>query len=157
MPVGGAIGQYTSWRWVFWINIPICIPSIVGIVYALHLVRDKSSFKSKAARVDYLGITVFIAATTLLLYGITTGGTTNPWKSASVLAPLVLGVFGLGIFLLIEWKATKTPMVPLRIFNNRSGNTGFLGSFVHGLVLWASAYYIIIFVGSQLSFIQFMY
>ncbi|KAJ4863499.1 major facilitator superfamily domain-containing protein [Trichoderma breve] len=145
VPVGGAIGQYTSWRWVFWINIPICIPSIAGIVYALHLVRDKSSFKSKAARVDYLGITVFIAATTLLLYGITTGGTTNPWNSASVLAPLVLGVFGLGVFLLIEWKVTKTPMVPLRIFNNRSGNTGFFGSFVHGLVLWASAYYIIIF------------
>ncbi|KAK4075584.1 hypothetical protein Trihar35433_2144 [Trichoderma harzianum] len=145
VPVGGAIGQYTSWRWVFWINIPICVPSIAGIVYALHLVRDKSSFKSKAARVDYLGITVFIAATTLLLYGITTGGTTNPWNSASVLAPLVLGVFGLGIFLLIEWKVAKTPMVPLRIFNNRSGNTGFFGSFVHGLVLWASAYYIIIF------------
>ncbi|PKK52955.1 hypothetical protein CI102_2566 [Trichoderma harzianum] len=145
VPVGGAIGQYTSWRWVFWINIPICIPSIAGIVYALHLVRDKSSFKSKAARVDYLGITLFIAATTLLLYGITTGGTTNPWNSASVLAPLVLGVFGLGIFLLIEWKVTKTPMVPLRIFNNRSGNTGFFGSFVHGLVLWASAYYIVIF------------
>ncbi|KAK4082698.1 uncharacterized protein Triagg1_1588 [Trichoderma aggressivum f. europaeum] len=145
VPVGGAIGQYTSWRWVFWINIPICIPSIAGIVYALHLVRDKSSFKSKAARVDYLGITVFIAATTLLLYGITTGGTTNPWNSASVLAPLALGIFGLGIFLLIEWKATKTPMVPLRIFNNRSGNAGFFGAFVHGLVLWASAYYIIIF------------
>ncbi|KAL6831520.1 MFS general substrate transporter [Trichoderma sp. SZMC 28015] len=145
VPVGGAIGQYTSWRWVFWINIPICVPSIAGIVYALHLVRDKSSFKSKAARVDYLGITVFIAATTLLLYGITTGGTTNPWNSASVLAPLILGVFGLGIFLLIEWKVAKTPMVPLRIFNNRSGNTGFFGSFVHGLVLWASAYYIIIF------------
>ncbi|KAL6689618.1 major facilitator superfamily domain-containing protein [Trichoderma pleuroticola] len=145
VPVGGAIGQYTSWRWVFWINIPICIPSIAGIVYSLHLVRDKSSFKSKAARVDYLGITVFIAATTLLLYGITTGGTTNPWNSASVLAPLVLGIFGFGMFLLIEWKAAKTPMVPLRIFSNRSGNTGFFGSFVHGLVLWASAYYIIIF------------
>jgi len=98
------------------------------------------------ARIDYLGIGVFVAATTLLLYGITTGGTTDPWNSATVLAPLILGFAGLGVFIIIEWKVSKEPMVPVRIFSNRSANTGYFGAFIHGLVLWAFAYYMIIFV-----------
>ena len=98
------------------------------------------------ARIDYLGIAVFVAATTLLLYGLTTGGTAEPWKSASVLAPLIIGFAGLAVFIIIEWKAAKDPMVPIRIFSNRSANTGFFGAFIHGLVLWAFAYYLIIFV-----------
>jgi hypothetical protein len=92
---------------------------------------------------------VFIAATTLMLYGLTTGGTSDPWKSAKVLAPLILGFVGLGVFVVVEWKVSKEPMVPVRIFSNRSGNTGFFGAFIHGLVLWAFAYYLIIFVCSR--------
>lgn len=91
-------------------------------------------------------MTVFVAATTLLLYGITTGGTTDPWDSVTVLVTLVIGVVGLGVFVLVEWKISKEPMVPLRIFSNRSANAGFFGALIHGLVLWAFAYYMIIFV-----------
>lgn len=98
------------------------------------------------ARIDYLGISVFVATTTLFLYGLTTGGTTNPWNSAGVLAPLLIGAVGFGIFLIVEWKVSKEPMVPLRIFSNRTANAGFYGGFIHGLVLWAYAYYLIIFV-----------
>ena len=51
------------------------------------------------ARIDYLGISVFVAFTKLLPYDLATGGTAHPWKSASVLAPLVIGFFGLGVFI----------------------------------------------------------
>jgi hypothetical protein len=98
------------------------------------------------ARIDFMGMAVFIATTTLLLYGITTGGTTAPWNSATVLAPLIIGSVGLGVFVILEWKVAKEPMVPIRVFNHRSANTGYFGSFIHGLVLWAFAYHMIIFV-----------
>ena len=124
---------------------------IVGIIYSLHLHLEISSLNSKLARIDYLGIAVFVASTTLLLYGLTTGGTSNPWKSASVLAPLIIGFVGLGVFMIIEWKVAKAPMVPVRIFSNQTANAGYFGAFIHGLVLWAFAYYLIIFV-SRLSF-----
>jgi predicted membrane channel-forming protein YqfA (hemolysin III family) len=124
------------------------VVSIAGLIYSLHLHQEISSLRSKMARIDYLGMSVFVAATTLLLYGITTGGTTDPWNSASVLVTIVLGVVGFGVFVLIEWKASKEPMIPIRIFSNRSANTGFFGSFLHGLVLWAFAYYLIIFVSN---------
>jgi hypothetical protein len=97
-------------------------------------------------RIDYLGMSVFVASTTLFLYGLTTGGTMNPWRSAGVLAPLLIGAFGLGLFIIVERKASKEPMVPLRIFSNRTANAGFFGAFIHGLVLWSFAYYLVIFV-----------
>jgi len=102
------------------------------------------------ARIDYLGISVFIAATTVLLYGLTTGGTSAPWDSATVLSTLIIGFVGLGVFVVVEWKVSKDPMVPMRIFSNRSANTGFFGAFIHGLVLWAFTYYMIIFVSPHI-------
>jgi len=101
---------------------------------------------SKLARIDYLGIAIFVGATTLLLFGLTTGGVMNPWKSATTLVTLILGIVGIGAFVVVEWKFAEAPMIPLRIFNNRTANQGYFGSFIHGLVLWAFAYYLIIFV-----------
>ncbi|KFX94247.1 hypothetical protein O988_06403 [Pseudogymnoascus sp. VKM F-3808] len=145
VPVGGAIGQYTSWRWIFWINIPLCVLALAGILYALQLHQDVSSLKSKLARIDYLGILVFIGASTFLLFGLTTGGVMNPWDSPTTLAPLGIGIAGLGVFVIVEWKFAYEPMIPLRIFHDRTANSGYIGAFIHGLVLWAFAYYLIIF------------
>jgi MFS family permease len=144
--LGGAIGQYTSWRWVFWINLPICAVSIPGLIYALRLHTEISSLQGKLAQIDYLGIAVFICATTLFLYGITSGGSTSPWNSAGILAPLIIGFLGLGAFILVEWKAAEKPMIPLRIFTNRTGNAGYMMCFIHGLIVWAFTYYMIIYV-----------
>lgn len=87
------------------------------------------------ARIDYLGISVFVAATTLLLYGLTTGGTADPWKSARVIAPLVIGLAGLVVFVTIEWRVPDEPMIPTRIYSNQSANAEFFGAFIHSLVL----------------------
>ena len=97
-------------------------------------------------------MSTFVGASTLLLFGLTSGGVMSPWKSATTLAPLILGIAGLGIFVIVEWKYAKQPMMPLRIFNNRTANQGFFGSFIHGSVLWAFAYYLIIFVSYRLLF-----
>lgn len=146
VPVGGAIGEFAAWRWIFWINIPICVIGSAGLIYALHLHHEVSSLRSKMARIDYLGMFVFVASTTLFLYGLTTGGTSDPWKSVNVLAPLIIGFIGYGVFVVIEGKVPKQPMVPLRIFSNRTANAGFFSAFIHGLVLWCATYYLIIFV-----------
>jgi hypothetical protein len=68
------------------------------------------------ARIDYSGMSVFITATTLLLYSITIRGTTDPWNSVNGLAPLISGSVRLGVFVVVEWKVATEPMVPIRIF-----------------------------------------
>lgn len=108
-----------------------------------------SSFNVKLARIDYTGIAIFTAATCAFLIGITTGGTVHPWSSASVLAPLIIGFVLYCVFIIVEWKLPKEPMIPLRVFNDRSAATaGFLTAFTHGLVLWCYTYYMIVFVRS---------
>ncbi|KAK9322008.1 major facilitator superfamily domain-containing protein [Lipomyces orientalis] len=145
IPIGGAVGERSSWRWVFWINIPICAVCIVGLIYSLHLRTDRSSILSKVVRVDYLGMSVFIGASTSFLLGLTMGGTQHPWDSAPTLVPLILGLCGFFLFVLVEWKVPREPMIPLRIFRDRTAVTGFVGAFCHGLVFWAFVYYMIIF------------
>lgn len=131
---------------VFWINLPLCIPPFVGLIYTLNLRRESSSFAEKLARIDYLGMAMFCGATCAFLIGITTGGTINPWSSAQVIAPIVVGVVLWIAFVIIEWKYAKEPMIHLRIFNDRTAASSLLSVFIHGLVIWTYSYYMIIFV-----------
>lgn len=146
IPLGGAIGSRTTWRWVFYINIPTCVVCIVGLIYSLQLQQDISSFRKKLAKLDWTGLGVFTCASTLFLVGVTSGGTLHPWNSAAVLVPLILGSLVFGVFLFTQWRIASNPMMPLRIFNDRSAIVGFATSFLHGLVFWCVTYYMIIFV-----------
>lgn len=102
----------------------------------------------KLGRVDWLGLGLFTAASTLFLYGLTSGGVSAPWTSAKVLAPLIVGICLYPIFIFVEWKLASNPMMPLRIFNDRSAITGYTSSFLQGLIIWCMAYYFILFVRS---------
>ncbi|KAI0007586.1 MFS general substrate transporter [Xylariaceae sp. FL0662B] len=145
IPIGGAIGTYTTWRWVFWINVPVCVVSLVGLVICLHLQQDASSFMKKLAMVDWLGLFIFTCASTLFLVGLTSGGVSHPWNSAEVLAPLIVGFLLYPVYICIEWRVAVRPMMPLRIFNDRSAITGFTTSFLQGLIVWCYTYYFIVF------------
>jgi MFS family permease len=150
VPIGGAIGERASWRIAFWINLPVCIICIIGLTFSLRLNMEASSLSSKLARIDYLGIFVFAGAATSFLLGLTMGGTQHPWVSPAVIAPLVCGIVGFGMFAIIEWKFAQEPMMPMRIFRDRTSNAAMLSAFFHGLSFWALAYYLIIFCTSPL-------
>lgn len=69
----------------------------------------------------------------------------HPWDSAEVLAPLIVGFLLYPMYIYIGWKVAVNPMMPLRIFNDRSAITGFTTSFLQGLVVWCYVYYFILF------------
>ncbi|CAG7974459.1 unnamed protein product [Penicillium nalgiovense] len=145
IPIGGAIGERTTWRWIFYINIPVCVICIVGLLYLLQLHHDTSSFVKKLGMLDWVGLGVFTCASTLFLVGLTSGGVSHPWDSAAVLVPLVLGAVLFPDFIFTQWRVSKRPMMPLRIFNHRSAIVGFVTSFLHGLVFWCVTYYMVVF------------
>jgi Fungal trichothecene efflux pump (TRI12) len=133
---------------VFWINIPLCVLPMIGLFFTLNLKTDPSSLVEKLARIDYAGILIFSGASCAFLIGITTGGTLYSWASAPVLVPLIFAVALYVAFILYEWKIPAAPMIPLRVFNDRTAAAAFFGAFIHGAVLWCFAYYMIIFVSS---------
>lgn len=122
---------------IFYLNIPICVICFGGIHQFLTLRVRRTPFMSKIRRMDWIGIILFMASTTSLLFGITVGGTVYEWTSFRTLLPLVLGWVGLFGFVIIEAYLAKEPMAPLRVFHSRTAASAYIGTFLHGVVCWS--------------------
>jgi len=163
--IGAAVSDLASWRLyvfskyclksilikfrrIFYINLPLCVPSIAGIYFFINLESEPGSTKERLQRVDWVGIVLSTASLISLLFGITSGGVLHPWKSAQVISSIIIGVIGFGVFLFYESRFPKHPMIPLRIFANRTAMAAFGSAFVLGFVLWAMQYYLILYVSS---------
>ncbi|KAA6407165.1 MAG: Major facilitator superfamily general substrate transporter [Lasallia pustulata] len=136
--VGGAIVDSTTWRWVFYINLPVGGVSLAMIFIFLQVKYNKEmTFRQKIKRIDYLGNVILIASTVAILYALTYGGTRYSWSSWHVLVPLVLGLVGLGCFMLFETSPLVIePVVPPRLFANRTSAIVFVITFLNSALLY---------------------
>ncbi|KAL1638785.1 hypothetical protein SLS58_008599 [Diplodia intermedia] len=139
-PIGGALAQYVSWRWLAWINLPLMGTAMALIPPFLTLHQDRTSIRSKLRRVDWAGIILFLFAAVLILIPLTSGGQTRPWSSPATLVPLALGVLCLALFVLAERRA-REPMLPARVLNTPLLAATMLSSFLHGVAMWSVLYY----------------
>ncbi|KAL2867569.1 major facilitator superfamily domain-containing protein [Aspergillus lucknowensis] len=100
--IGGALTQRAGWQWAFWFVCPLCVMAICYLV-ALKLV-------------DWPGALASLLGITLLLIPISQGGATMPWTSPLTICMLVAGVTLFGVFLTIEWRIAKLPLLPAHLF-----------------------------------------
>ncbi|KAF2084894.1 MFS general substrate transporter [Saccharata proteae CBS 121410] len=142
--LGGVIAEYTSWRIIFVITIPVCVVATIGIMLFLKLEPPKATFIEAVRDMDWIGMLILCAGVTALMYGLTTGGTQNLWKSAATIAPIIVGAIGVAGFVVWERFHTR-PMMPPRLFANRTAAIGFLASFLHGFVFWAMSSYMVLY------------
>jgi EmrB/QacA subfamily drug resistance transporter len=111
--LGGVFSEYVSWRWIFWVNIPLCLiaAATIGLRFSERLERRRP-------RIDYAGAGVLTVALTLLILGVLEGGQAWAWSSPQSIAVLAAGAVLLVLFVLIERRAAD-PVVPLRLLRNR--------------------------------------
>ncbi|WVF70528.1 hypothetical protein IAT40_005319 [Kwoniella sp. CBS 6097] len=140
--LGGTITEKISWRWCFYINLPLTAASMVVVVFFLPLRRVKGSIWGKLKKLDYYGSLLTLAWASLILIALSWGGSQYAWDSAAVLAPLIIGLAILGVFLFVEAKVVSLPLVPMRVFKDPSVAACFVTTLFNGMAFYATLYYL---------------
>lgn len=143
--VGGFIVERMHWQWIFWINVPLGLLAITGVVLFLHEPVTKSHHE-----IDYLGAVLLIAGITPLLFALLQGGTAWPWTSPQSIGLLFAAGIILGGFILRETRAVE-PIVPLALFRNRVVAVGASGTLLVGGMTLASTSFIPVYVQGALG------
>ncbi|KAH0288564.1 DNA repair protein RAD50, partial [Aureobasidium sp. EXF-3399] len=140
--IGGVFTEKVSWRWCFYINLPLDGAALVIIFFFLDLKTPRTPLLEGLKAIDWIGALLVIGGVLMFLFGLEYGGVTYPWDSATVLCLIIMGVFTMVLFFINEWKFAKSPVMPLRIFQNRS-NIAVLGvCAIHGMVFISASYYL---------------
>jgi EmrB/QacA subfamily drug resistance transporter len=129
--LGGFLTEQVTWHWIFYVNIPIGIVSLVVIQRLLPTVKTPRATRN----FDILGGVIFTIAIALLLIGLTNKGLVDQatkqlhqWTDPSVGGLIVAGLIGVVLFILAEARA-KEPIIPLGLFRNRTYSSSMVSSF----------------------------
>ncbi|ART76161.1 MFS transporter [Sutcliffiella horikoshii] len=142
--IGGLLVQYVSWRFVFWVNIPLGILAIIGLYLFLH-----EGVEKKKHSIDYAGAGLLFVSVSSFMLVMVEGGVRWEWISAPVFSLISLSLITF-IFFILQEKRAKDPMMPFDIWQERSilianttslttgvmliGISSFLPAFVQGVM-----------------------
>ncbi|WP_077247354.1 MDR family MFS transporter [Pseudobacillus wudalianchiensis] len=127
--LGGLLVEFVSWRFVFWINLPLGLLAIAGLLLFLH-----ENIEKKKPEIDYAGTFVFLISISCLMFLLVEGGVKFPWlsgKSALLFAATAIAFIS---FIWIE-KRTASPMMPFDLWKVRSILIANIVSFTTGVML----------------------
>lgn len=134
--LGGLFTQHLSWRWVFYVNLPVGVVALAVIATALRIPRRTAQHV-----IDYLGTFLIAAVATCLILVASLGGTTWGWGSAQIVGLILLGV-GLAVaFVAVERRAAE-PVLPLKLFRIRTFALAAVISFVVGFAMFGAMTYL---------------
>jgi len=117
--VGGWITDHSTWRWVFYVNLPIGIAALLVLIFLMPPLRSKNTGK---VSIDYLGAALLILGTVPLLLGFTWAGTQYPWLSWQIISIFGGAVVFLTLFFLYEARLERQnaqPIIAPSLFTNR--------------------------------------
>ncbi|KAF2017830.1 MFS general substrate transporter [Aaosphaeria arxii CBS 175.79] len=149
--MGGVFASLVSWRWCFYINLPIAGVAALIIMLFLDIQHEHTGFIEGVKALDWLGMFTFLGFTLLVLLGLDFGGAIFPWDSAKVIALLVVGgvmIFG---FIYSEAKVAKYPLIPMELFKRKTNVAALLVTFFHGFVFISAEYYMPLYLQSVLE------
>ena len=137
--LGGFITTAFSWRWIFYINIPLGGAALVYLLVTLHVPLHRVKHK-----VDYLGGSLLAVAATALILLATWGGTQYAWGSPQIIGLALLTVAAGVAFYVTEMRAAE-PMMPLHVYRNRNFSLSMAMTFLTGLAMFGAMTFLPLF------------
>ncbi|MBO0829310.1 MAG: MFS transporter [Streptosporangiales bacterium] len=138
--LGGLFTDHASWRWCFYVNVPVGLAALAVIISVLHLPKRRERH-----RLDVLGTLLMAAASVCIVLFTTWGGTRYPWSSTRIILLGVGSVVFAVAFVVAEHFASE-PIIPLRLFKNGIFNVAALIGFVIGICMFGALGYLPLFL-----------
>jgi EmrB/QacA subfamily drug resistance transporter len=134
--LGGFLVEHLSWRWIFYINLPLGVIAlaVIGAVFKPHAAHIKHT-------IDYMGAAFLAGALTCIILFTSQGGTILPWTSPQLWCTLAMGLVCIAGFIYEEREAAE-PIMPLELFKQRTFLLSCLIGFIIGVSLFGSVTFI---------------
>lgn len=133
--LGGWFTESLSWRWAFWINVPLGLAAVAAAAIFLDLPRHRL-----AVAIDWRGIATMAVATSAIILICAWGGHTYAWDSAQVLGLAALAVVGAIAFVAVERRA-EAPIIPLHLFASRNFNLATIAGMIIAIGMFGAISY----------------
>jgi len=143
--LGGVFSQFVSWRWIFYVNVPLCVLAVWLLLRHFH-----ESVERRRHRIDWTGGALLTSGLTLLILALLEGGHAWAWDSAWSIGAFVLGAALLVVFVLVERRAPE-PVLPLWVWSRRLLVTTALVSVGVGAILIGLTTYVPSYLSTMLG------
>lgn len=145
--LGGALTEYSSWRWTMFVNVPLAALAVVG---ALFLLKKNEKTSAPKPKLDVLGSVVIVLGLVSLVYGLAEAETKG-WSSLVTLGFTALGLVLIGVFVKIE-NTVAHPLLPLRVLKDRTRAGSYLAIAVVGAGMFAVFLFLTYYMATSLAF-----
>jgi EmrB/QacA subfamily drug resistance transporter len=126
-----------GWRWCFFVGIPVAALAFLVLQKTLHLPVHR-----REAHIDYLGATLIMAGVSTILVWVSLAGSQFDWVSVTSAALVVLGLVLIGAALFVEGNVATEPVIPLRLFRDRTTSLATMASALVGLAMFGATVYL---------------
>jgi len=145
--LGGILTDLLSWRWIFYVNLPVAI----GALVAARVVLAETRAEGERPSLDVPGAITVTGGLVALVYAVA-GTHTHPWGSTATVVPLAIALVSLVVFVVVETRGARSPLVPFRLFRSRALSTANLAMLFLGGAMFSMWFFVSLYLQEVLRF-----